>query len=263
MVSFYGAISRCIGAHLDPTVDVLEITKPDRASRSAPSHLLLCRIRGERVIALKRCSDSPEFIRRELSVAEARKVLGFSHYEVIRIPGVQLRSTPTMQNCQLLAGWDQKETLLVDFGSYKHSKNFSELRRDEIRNITGFCLDYGKWASFNYALGVRDRNPGNFVFFSNTQALYSVDNEEGPFDSAGNDIGFMDIASSTRQNVDTFIAGPDKLAHVLSLKSGFAQGWDMVSAGLSRLTMFNLRELAMTQSRLNASRDQIAAVFFS
>ena len=62
--------------------------KPENPSRNSKNYLVYCQINDDRRIALKRCSDIPDFIRREITTAEAHAIVGFPSYKVIRRNGI-------------------------------------------------------------------------------------------------------------------------------------------------------------------------------
>lgn len=261
-VRFYEMISSVIGDTLSPTADTIVLMQMDKHSRSSQSHMILCKIKEDRYVVLKRCFDNLEFIRREAIIAEAKKRLGFPSYGVLPINGLSLRSFSTSESSQLTKGWGQKSILVIDYGNYKSCKNLTELPPSDIRDMEKFCFDYGKAAAFNYLLGVRDRNSGNFVYFLDTRTLHSVDNEEGPFDSNGNEIGVMDIVDATRQNIEKFIAGPNRSSYVRLLREGFQSSWDLISQQADSLNILQQREMSLFKKRLQDDPDRIAMLFF-
>jgi hypothetical protein len=130
------------------------------------------------------------------------------------------------------------------------SKNMHELSPSEIKDIKSFCYAYGRWAAFNYILTVRDGHAGNFIFFTDSQILHSVDNEEGPFDSNGIDGGVLDIVVATRQNIEKFIAGDKREERVIHLRKGFREGCQQIAKQHQKLDMFQPREYDLIRKRL-------------
>lgn len=261
-VKFYLLISTCIEQVLDSLNDKIVITKPDRPSRSAQSYMLHCQINEDRFVSLKRCCDNHEFMRREMAVAVAKRQLGFPGYNVLQINGLTLRNAKNMASCSLLNGWEQKTMLVVDFGKYRFSKNLHELSPNQINDLRSFFYSYGLWAAFNYLLTIRDRNAGNFIFFTDTQVLHSIDNEEGPFDSNGIDGGVLDIVVATRQHIEKFIEGPNREEYVLQLRKGFSDGLSQIAKQCKKLDMFQPREYALIRQRLENAPPNLASAIF-
>jgi len=264
---FYRQISYCIGKSLDPKKDNIVITKPPWSSRSAAAHMLLCIVKENRYVALKRCVDNPEYIRREFAIAVAKTQFGFPSYNVIKIDGLILQHPTTGANCDLLKGWEHQTILLIDFGDFNKVKNLTDdpdrgLKLSDMIDINKFCFVYGQWMAFNYLLGIRDRNSGNFVFFTDKQELHSVDNEEGPLDSNGNDIGGDDIIQSSKQNIQKFINDNNSSTCMSSLRLGFVDGWNKIKNFQEFLIMFNPKEIERTKRLLEQNAIVLAKEIF-
>lgn len=249
-VAFYARISDAIGTGLDPSKDALVIGAPPWSSRNSAQYARVCDCDTNRRVCLKRCSDSSEFLRRELLIPQAKVVLGFTGYNVISSHGVLLRNPDTGKNCALLAGWEDKDLLLLDYGNPKVVESMATLQPGSIADLPQFCHSFGRWCSFDYLLGVRDRNPGNFVYFKDTGILHSVDNEEGPFSTDGRFIGVDDILIQTKQNIDRFASGNNRAELLRQVRLGFIEAWHSISSGTSLLKMLNERELELLTSLL-------------
>lgn len=248
---FYEIISKCIGQKLDPTKDRIFVDKPDTQSRSSGSHMLYCTINGSRRVALKRCYDNSEFLRRELVIADAKRKLMFPSYNMFKIDGLKLRNTLTKNSCTLTQGWENKPLLVIDFGNPSDIINLRDLTRAKIANMQSFCHSYGSWTAFNIFFGVRDRHAMNFIFTKNTQILHSVDNEEGPLDSSGRFIGVNDIAMTMSQNIQRLIAGANRDLCTQWLREGFIDGLARIrSVDPSSISMLNANEIALLEQML-------------
>jgi hypothetical protein len=263
-ITFYEAISKCIGQKLDPEKDRIFIDKPDTQSRSSGSHMLYCIINGSRRVALKRCYDNPEFMRRELAIADAKRKLMFSSYNMFKIDGLKLRNTLTKNSCMLTQGWENKPLLVIDFGNPSDIINLSDLTQAQIANIQSFCHSYGSWTAFNRFFGVRDRHGMNFIFIKNTQILHSVDNEEGPLDSTGRFIGVKDIEMTMSQNIQRLIAGANRDLCIQWLRQGFLDGLARIrSIDPSSISMLNANEITLLEQMLaQAPSDLQNNIFF-
>lgn len=256
------ALSEVIGEQIDPASTKVSLARPDKGSRSAAAHLLLCRIGNDRVVGLKRCYDNPEFIRRELVVAEAKKLVSLPRYGVNALCGIKLDGTSGVANWELAAGWEDKMVLLIDYGKYGYAKNFVELNPAEIKDAKNFCRQYGGWAAFNFLLGVNDRNEGNFVLFTDSQTLHSVDNEDGPYDSNGNEASPMAIIDAMRQHFQKLTVAAAKAECAEAGKTGFMETWKEISNAVGSLAFLEGRELSLTRARLGLNPADVIALFF-
>lgn len=249
-LAFYEIISKCIGQKLDPAKDRIFIDKPDTQSRSSGSHMLYCTINGSRRVALKRCYDNPEFMRRELVIADVKKKLGLPYYNLFKIDGLKLRNSSTKNSCTLCQKWENKPLLVIDFGNPADIVNLRDLNQTQIANMQAFCHSYGNWTAFNIFFGVRDRHAMNFIFIKNTQILHSVDNEEGPLDSSGRFIGINDIAMNMSQNIQRLIAGPSRDLCIQWLRQGFLDGLARIRSIDPSISMLNANEIALLEQML-------------
>lgn len=261
----FSAISKCIGRKVNSEEDSIHISKPnDWSTRSAAEHIVRCQINKDRYVILKRCADNPEFIRREEIIAQAKcKLKWVPAYSVVKIQGIKLRSTKNGENYELAKGWEDKTILVIDIGNYELAKNLNQLEIKDIEDLEWFCFCYGQWAAFNYLFSVRDRNGGNFVFFTDTQTLHSIDNEEGPFDSRGKNAGVLDIVASTQHHIQRFIENKDKKKLVKTLQHGFEQGWGTIKGNISSLSMLNDKEKTVMENLLKDKPKEIAEIIFN
>jgi len=208
--NFYQLLSECTGKTLNPNKDTIFIHKPPWSTRNtSQNQLLLCKINDSQYVGLKRCADNPEYMRRELSVALAKQRLNFPDYNVIETRDLILRDKTTGKNYKLLCGWENVKFLVIDFGNMEQSRTFDnaqkrELQLSDIKDVPRFFYDYGKWAAFNYLLGVQDVNRGNFIFFIDTQIIHSIDNEDGPFDGHGREMNVDNMITNTKQNIEKY-----------------------------------------------------------
>ncbi len=245
-LSLYATISEFIGESLDPSRDSIVISKPIVRSRSADNHILLLTIKNERVLALKRCYDSPEFLRRELVIAEARRVFGFPSYLVARKHGLVLLNKNGKGNCVLVRGWEEKDIIFIDFGRVGDSKNLAQLVAESIVDMSSFLFQFGMWAAFNYLLVVRDRHPGNFVYVKSQGVILSVDNEEGPFDSQGRSMNPQDIILQMKEYLRRILPPTNKEKLVSAFKSGFEIGWTTIDQRIANLKSLSQIEMQLT-----------------
>jgi hypothetical protein len=260
-VLFYSLLSDVTNLAVEPSKDTVHVRKPTVGSRSAGRHILICVIRDDRYVCLKRCVDSPDYLRREVAVANARQVVGFPHYKVIPAQSIKLRNSQTRNDTELTQGWDNKPLVAIDFGPQR-TKNLVELNRDEIKDPGNFLTIFGCWTAFNYLFTVRDRSPNNFVFYLDSQILISVDNEEGPFQSNGGYPGQDDIINSSHHMVERFIEGMDRSACIELLRTSFVEAWKQIKGALSSLTMFNTREITLIQQLFSEDAAVVARKIF-
>jgi len=240
---FYEMISKCISTTLDPKKDRIIISFPKEKTRnSKQNHLIYCLINRDGKVALKRCSDILEFLRAELVIDEAKKVIDLPHYNLFRIDGIVLRDKKTKKNCSLLKGWENKSFLFIDYGNPNLSKPIKELKKEEIHFET-FCYSYGEWAAFNLIFGVRDRHSANFVLCISDNILHSVDNEEIFFDNNGKLVPARVIIKQTNNTVSRFIDEKNSYMCTEYFRNGFVKCWKKIVANLSCFTMFKGDEL--------------------
>ncbi|WKT58518.1 hypothetical protein QVH35_03800 [Candidatus Nitrosotenuis chungbukensis] len=259
----YDLVSQCLGRKLDPCVDKLALSKPDWNSRSAQLHTILCQINQDGYVMLKRCADNPCYIRREYVIAKIKeKIKWLPNYNGIKQSGIKLRVNSADNNCELLLGWENKEFVVIDIGNYKLTKRIFELELADIEDLGRFCFEYGRWAAFNYLFVIRDRNNANFVFFTNTHILHSIDNEDGPFDSNGNNAGTADIVTSTRQHIERLIVGQNRPQYIQKLIEGFIDGWKMISEHIECIDNLEPNEFDLLKKMLKDPASEIAEAIF-
>jgi hypothetical protein len=260
-VAFYSRISEVIGISLDPTKDKLIIKIPPWNSRNSVNYARVCDLDTERRVCLKRCSDSAEFLRREILIHQAKQVAGFPYYNMTQSRGVLLRVAATGRNCTLLAGWEDKDTLFIDYGNPKVSESMATLQYGSIADPAKFCYSYGRWCAFDYLFGVRDRNPGNFVYFKDSGVLHSVDNEEGPFSFDGRFIGVEDILIQTKQNIEHLINGTRRDELLGQLRLGFVKAYYSIGKNASQFGMLNEREQGLLTTLLKSDPLKLSEIY--
>lgn len=260
---FYSLISECTGRRLDPLTDPVRLSVAnDWRARNASGYLILCRAVSGRCAIIKRCLDDPEYIRRELLVASVKSAIGWEpRYSVIEACGIVLRDAASGRNHPVLAGWEDKTSLVIDIGNPDAAKDMNSLSVADIADLGKFCRDYGEWGAFNYSLGIRDRNAFNFMFFTDTQTLHSIDNEEGPFGDGGN-LGYEDdIIPSMRGNIARLLGGVPRGDHARAFRSGFMSGWDRIKSHSASLCMLNEYEMHYLEDVLSKDPSSIADEF--
>lgn len=260
-LGLYKSVGKFMCSMLDPTSDTIVISRPDISSRSAASHMLVLSINKFRLVALKRCYDSPKFLRRELAIAEARRVIGFTDYSVELMHGLNLKSEETQDSCTMTRGWEDKDFIMIDFGIKGNREDLARLNFSVIHDIDKFITQLGRWAAFNYLLLVRDRHPGNFLYEKSTGLVYSIDNEEGPFDASGRAIAPNDIIHQIRQLIKKVSSFCENNSLALSFKSGFVEGWHLIADKLDDLTLINQEEKMLTISLLEQDPNSVVDSF--
>lgn len=261
---FYALISQCIDQPLDPSINRIKLSKPEWGSRSSAKFIVKCEIDQDHFVILKRCVDNPEYLRREFVVGHAKKVLKWEpFYNVIKADRIQLRKIGSDTNCKILSDWGEKPTVIIDIQNYKNSKIIKHLTTSDIKDFEKFCFDYGKCAALNYLLTIRDRNDGNFCFFLDKQTLHSIDTEDGPFDSSGNNAGTLDIVNSTKQQIKKFLPNKNRDQFKATLISGFTAGWNLIEKNKTKLTMFNDKEIKFLNELLSANSKEIGEKIFN
>ena len=145
--SLFVSISECVGRKLDPSIDSIHMSKPDDwLTRSSARHILRCKISEDRYVMLKRCSDNPDFIRREEIVAQAKSKLNWDpNYSVVKIQEMKLRNSSNGKSFEPLKDWNNKTILVVDIGNYKLAQNLTKLNLGDIKDLGWFCFSYGRW----------------------------------------------------------------------------------------------------------------------
>ena len=224
--AFYSLVSQCTGITLNPEKDTILLSKPEWGSRSAAQYTIKCQINGnEHHVIIKRCVDNPEFIRRENAICLIKRKMNWEpFYNVIKIDGIILRKISDDSNCAILSDWQGKICLVIDIKNYKDAKGIQELSPDEIKDLELFCKQYGRWTAFNLLFAIRDRNQNNIRFFVAKQYVESIDNEEGPFDTHGNNAGVLDVVNSMKSYLPRFLQNDKKAACVAKLIEGFEDG---------------------------------------
>lgn len=259
--AFYSKISEVIGATLDPSRERLTVKLPPWNSRNSANYARVCDLDSERRVCLKRCSDSAEFLRRETLIPQVKQAVGFPDYRVMQVHGVVLRVTATGRNCTLLNGWEDKDTLFVDYGNPRFSESMATLQFGSIADPAKFCYSYGRWCAFDYLFGVRDRNAGNFVYFKDTGILHSVDGEEGPFGSDGRSIGVEDILIQTKQNIDRIIGGVEREELLRQIRLGFVEAYHTIGEKAGQLGMLNEREQGLLTTLLRSDPLALSEIY--
>ncbi|AJM92483.1 hypothetical protein [Nitrosopumilus piranensis] len=263
-VDFYNLVSNFMGVFLDPMEDNIEFKMLDQPCRCGPMHMLLAIINQKKCIAFKRCWDNDRWIRQELIVADAKKKLDFPYYKIMKINGLKIKHVWPNFDVRKIREFYSLDTLMIDFGNYNSCKNFTNLCIGNIKNLDNFCYDYGRWAAFNYLLGVNDRKEENFIFDIDNQVLHSVDNEEGPLEpNRRHQIGTSNILIKTQRNISKFIEGKDKKELVACLQRGFLDGFYQVSKNLSLLHMFTENERQLMYQKASVPPRIISETLFS
>ncbi len=219
--------------------------------------MLLLSINRHRLLAFKRCYDSPDFIGRELAIAEARRVIGFPDYSVMLLHGLSLKCDGAQDSCSLTRGWEDKDFLIIDFGLYGDREDLSHLDYSLVHDIGEFITQLGGWAAFNYLFVVRDRHPGNFLYEKSTGLVYSIDNEEGPFDAFGRAISPNDIILQIRELMKKVLSLGDRESLSSSFRAGFIKSWLLIADKLKYLTLISQKELILTNSLLEQDPNSI------
>lgn len=261
-VCFYEFLSQFIGRKLDSGKDKIVITKPPNPSRNSKDHLVYCQINEERLVAFKRCSDNPEFIRRELATMQAQNALKFPSYKVLRVDGITLRNKETSKNCKMLSGWENKTHLVIDYGIPSMMKTLREIKKDEI-NMLELFENFGRWSAFNCLLGVQDRHDANFVISRKDGIMLSVDNEEGPFDSNHQLIDVKITATQLKACIQRFLGGKEEPLYKERFRKGFIEGWNAVSASVSSLeAVLTKEEFTLLQNSISFDSKVICSKLF-
>lgn len=260
-IEFYKIISQGTGTTLDPKKDRIVIFPPEEQTRnSKQNHLIYCLINTDRKIALKRCSDMKEFLRAELIIDQAKRIINLPHYTIFQIDGIVLRNKKTKKNCNLLKGWEKRSFLVIDYGNPKLLKPIKELKKEEI-HVRTFFYSYGEWAAFNLIFGVRDRHAANFVLCINDNTLQSVDNEEIFFDHSGKLVPARVIIVQTNNSVRGFVDEENGYMCTENFRKGFVECWKKIVANLSCFTMFNGNELEIIHGTIKIEPENVVPQF--
>jgi hypothetical protein len=175
------------------------------------------------------------------------------NYPVRMLTGVKVRMNGTETNCRPFQGWETSALVVLDFGKTGARKNFSNLVVSEIGNLNNFFEQYGQWCAFDYIIGTRDRHPGNYVYDQHDGSVYSVDNEERPFDANLNFAPFDSELGNFRQNAQKFFPPtPDSRKEaILGFGRGFLGHWDALKEKFAATDLASDSEL----NRLEATTD--------
>ena len=257
-----GLLATITGKKIDSKKDRILIKKPSDPSQNSEKYLILCEINRNRVIGIKRCMDNPEYLRREVAIDNAKRVLEFPAYRILANTGISLRDKSSKRNCVIFEGWENKELLLIDFGNPNDMKKMQELD-PKLIDLGNFCYEYGMWAAFNFLLGVIDRHGSNFILSFTDRALHSIDNELGPFDSKGNKVGGRHIIVPVKQNIERFFDDLNRPICIQNLQRGFIEGWDKIVPRLSELVMFNEKEIQLIQKLSAFDPNKVSEIFFN
>jgi len=259
---FYSLISKVINQKLNPSVDTIFLKRPTWISANV-RNTLLCKINENHFVALKKSVPLPK-MRRAVIISKIKYHLGFATYGVLQIENFQLRTKKSSQkNCKLLVGWENEQILMIDFKNYKHSKKLLNLKKNEIKNLQSFCINYGELAAFNYLFGVGDRNSSNFVFFLDSQILHSIDNEAWPFHPKGNDLSAFMIIDRTSYNIQLLIKGPKRCEYLDYLRKGFLKSWKTISEHSDCTNILNNKEKLLFEKRFQQNPTELALEIFN
>jgi hypothetical protein len=153
-------------------------------------------------------------------------------YPVKKLNGFKIRSAASGSNCQPFSGWESSDLVLLDFGQENMRKNFFDLVVvEEISNITDFFEQYGRWCAFDYIVGTKDRHLRNYVFDKSDGSVYSVDNEERPYDASLNFAPFDSELRNFNANVQKFLppVPESKRAAIVEFGRGFLNCWTEIA----------------------------------
>lgn len=254
--NFYNLTSKCVKCKLDPNRDLIFIKKLKENTRNFPLHMVFCNINHDKCVGLKRCCDSPEFIRREIAVAKAKYHLEFPTYNVFPIEGLKLRNQFTGMNCKELLGWESTTILFINCGNPKFNKNLGRLSVEDISDLNSFFYIYGGWIAFNYLLGVSDRKSENFIFSIDDQLIHSIDNEIGPFDLRNKNQKGLDIVDEMMGNIQKFTEFGSH-ENLRNLSRGYLFSWEKISKHSSFLSMFNNEEQRLLLDKLKEAPSRV------
>lgn len=260
--NFYELMSMSMGTTLVPEKDKITLEKPSDPSRNAKDFLIVCKINNDRVVRLKRCQDYPEYIRRELAIAVAKHEFVFPSYYISVKIGIRLRLNSKNKNCKIFVGWENKRMLVIDCGNPYFMKKMKDLSPKEV-DLVSFCRDYGAWAAFNYLLGVIDRHHSNFVLCLNDNLLHSIDNEDGPFDAQGNEVGQRQVIVPVKQNIERFFDDLNRPICIQNLREGFVEAWNGILPNLPILTSFTSEEITLIRRRSLQNPELVVQFFFN
>lgn len=261
VVKFYNLISYCISKKLSITENRIYLLKVHWNSHNSRNSVL-CKIDDDRYVCLKKYDDDiSNSIRQELITAQLKQKVDFPYYNVIKSSNLFLRRKISQKNHEFFNGWEQKDFLIIDFGN-ANSKNLMDVAFDKIKDFESFCNNYGSLAAFNYLFGIQDRHIENFVYFPDTGIIHSVDNEHGPFDWEGRNVGVLDLIYMTRKVFRRFINNFKNTQYRRFLEDGFIRGWELVKKNANKIDMLNDNELMLFKKRLADNPQRIARIFF-
>lgn len=254
-------ISECIDKELDPEQDRILIFKPNEHTRNTQhNELLYCLINKDRKVALKRCSDNSEYLRRELVIDSAKRALNLPRYTIKQESNVSLTLINSKQNCSLLSGWENKKFLVIDYGHPNLLKPLSKLKKEEIHPET-FFYSYGSWTAFNLIFGVRDRHLANFVLCISDDILHSVDNEEGFFDNHKQLVPIRVMINQTISTIRHFVDEENSIVFSTCFERGFKNTWEQIKNNISNLIMFTESENELITEILTHDPDDMIKLF--
>jgi hypothetical protein len=175
-------------------------------------------------------------------------------YKVKKAQGLVLRLAKTGVN--LFSGWEMSEFVMIDFGKRNARKNFrpqdpDQLRADEIKDLEKFFEQYGEWCAFNYVIGAQDRHPANFIYDLQEQRVYSVDNEERPYQPDGSFVPFDSQVSLFSQAVQPYLPSDkeERQGVVAAFKKAFVSCWARIRIALLSSVMSGDPELSSEDAR--------------
>ena len=261
-INFYKLISTVTQLELEPKTDKIILKKPERSSQNAKKYFVLCDINKNRRVGIKRCMDNSQYLRREIIINEAKKITGFPTYSILSTKGIILQLESKEKNCIIFENWENKDLIIMDFGNPNDMKTLKELEPNTIDSWT-FYYEFGRWAAFNFLLGVIDRHSSNFILSFTDGKIHSIDNELGPFDSKGNEAGPRQILVPVKQTIERFFTDTNRGVCIQNLKQGFVDGWDSIVSKLSQLTMFNKDEMNLIQKRSVHDSKKVSEIFFN
>jgi hypothetical protein len=246
------ALLRHCGSLLTSTFVSLNVLKPSVVSRSSPNDLLVLDL-GGRLVGMKRCAGNPLYVKREAIVHRLRILGGMKNYSVRTLTGLRLRQVGTDTNCQPFQGWETSELVLMDFGAFGARKNFFDLVTSDVEDINRFFEKYGEWCAFDYIIGTRDRHPRNYVYDKPEGSVYSVDNEERPYDAGLNFTSFDSELLNFNRNAQKFIppTPESRKEAILAFGRGFLGCWDKLNEKFVAVDLTADAEL----NRLGAATD--------
>lgn len=141
--------------------------KPPPSGRSSNDKQFVLNVDNIRHVSVKRAYDTPDNIKWELFMADARIILGLPHYKLTKEVDFPIST------------WKDTEYIIIDWGNIDRRFPISHpnVQQSLIENRETFLSQLGNIAAQNHLFATADRKNEHFIWDLDDKVLFSIDHE--------------------------------------------------------------------------------------